>query len=163
MIENISYAQKLTSPNPFALVSTKKPDGSTNLMALSWWTYASNHPATIAIFISKKGYSHDLILENKEFGLNIVDESLKEAAFLCGTCSGRNVNKPEQFKIALIEPVEIRTKLVEAHKVAFECKLVGSAEAADHKIFIGEVMAFHNNPERKHLYAIDGYSRLDTV
>lgn len=163
MVEKFGTAQRLTSPNPFALISTKMPDGATNLMALSWWTYASNHPPTLAICISKRGYSHQLIENTGEFGLNIVEEKLKESAFLCGTCSGRSVNKPEKFEIALIESVKIKTKLVKDHKVAFECHLVGKTDAADHSIFIAEVVACHTNPEKKHLYAFDGYKYLGTV
>ncbi|MEW6406824.1 MAG: flavin reductase family protein [Chloroflexota bacterium] len=163
MIDNFSTAQELTSPNPFALVSTRTPEGTTNLMALSWWTYASNHPPTIAVCISKKGYTNELIRDNREFGLNIVDKSMKEAAFLCGTCSGRSENKPERFGIALIEPKEIATKLVEAHKVALECCLISTIDTADHSFFIAEVVACHINPAKKHLYAMDGYRALDTV
>lgn len=163
MIDNIGYIQKLTSPNPFALISTKKADGTTNLMALSWWTYVSNHPATIAVCISRKGYSNQLIRENKEFGLNIVDESIKESSFLCGTCSGRDENKPEKFNIALVEPTEISTKLVEAHKVAMECQLLNIFDVFDHSIFVAEVVACQCNPNVKHLYTVDGYRDLDTV
>jgi flavin reductase (DIM6/NTAB) family NADH-FMN oxidoreductase RutF len=163
VIENIGFAQELTSPNPFALVSTRKPDDTTNLMALSWWTYASNHPPTIAVCISKKSYSHELMKKNQEFCLNIVDESLRESAFLCGTCTGRSENKPEKFDIALIDPKEIQTKLVKEHKVAFECRLVDTADTADHSIFIAEVVACHTNPEKNQLFALDGYRSLGTV
>jgi len=163
MVENFGIAQQLTSPNPFALLSTRMPDGTTNLMALSWWTYASNHPPTIAVCISKKGYSHKLIEKTEEFGLNIVDECLKESAFLCGTCSGRSENKPEKFEIALIEPLVMQTKLVKDHKVAFECRLVSTTDAADHSIFIAQVVACHINPEKKQLYAMGGYESLGTV
>ena len=163
MIENFSYAQELTSPNPFALVSTRKPDDTTNLMALSWWTYASNHPPTIAVCISKKGYSNELIKNNKEFCLNIVDVSLRESAFLCGTLSGRSENKPKKFDIAVVDPLEIQTKLVKEHKVAFECRLVDTADAADHSIFIAEIVACHLNPEKKQLYALEGYRSLGMV
>ena len=34
---SIGAAQKLTSPNPFGLVTARKPDGSTNVMALPRW------------------------------------------------------------------------------------------------------------------------------
>jgi flavin reductase (DIM6/NTAB) family NADH-FMN oxidoreductase RutF len=163
MIENFGYAQELTSPNPFALVSTRTPENTTNLMALSWWTYASNHPPTVAVCISKKGYSHELIKKNQEFCLNIVDESLRESAFLCGTFSGRIENKPEKFGIELIDSLEIQTSLVKEHKVAFECRLVDTADTADHSIFIAEVVALHVNPNKKHLYALDGYRSLGTV
>ncbi len=68
MAVNIGAVQKLTSPNPFALVSVSKPDGTTNLMALSWWTYVSNHPATIAVCLSKKGYTGELIRKTGSSG-----------------------------------------------------------------------------------------------
>ena len=163
MAVNIKEVQKLTSPNPFALVSTRKDDGTTNLMALSWWTYVSNRPATIAVCLSKKGFSGELIRTNREFGLSIVDESLKEAAFLCGTCSGRTENKPEKFGIELMESSEIGTRLVKAHKAALECRLTDTVDAADHTIYIAEVVAAHCDAEKKQLFAMKGYSALDTV
>jgi flavin reductase (DIM6/NTAB) family NADH-FMN oxidoreductase RutF len=163
MAVNIGAVQKLTSPNPFALVSTKKPDGTTNLMALSWWTYVSNHPAAIAVCVSKKGYTGELIRENEEFGLNIVDESLKEAAFACGTCSGRAENKPEKFGIELMDGTTMETKLVKAHRVALECALANAVEVSDHFIYIAEVTEAHSNPDKQQLFAMNGYAVLGTI
>jgi flavin reductase (DIM6/NTAB) family NADH-FMN oxidoreductase RutF len=163
MAVNIGQIQKLTSPNPFALISTRKEDGTTNLMALSWWTYVSNRPATIAACLSVRGFSGELIRANGEFGLNIVDESLKEAAFRCGTCSGRTENKPEKFGIELMDPAVISTKLVKEHRAALECRLVNAVEAADHVIYIAEVVEAHSNPDKRHLYSMNGYSSLGTV
>ena len=160
---NIGAIQKLTSPNPFALISTTKEDGSTNLMALSWWTYASNRPATVAVCLSKKGLSGGLIHENGEFGLNIVDETLAQAAFGCGTCSGRTANKAEQFGIELMEPDTIKTRLVSAHKVAMECRLVSEIEVADHIMYIAEVVSAHVKPEAKAVFAFEGYGRLASI
>lgn len=163
MALNFKEVQRLTSPNPFALVSTRKPDETTNLMALSWWTYVSNKPPTIAICISQKNFSYELIKANKEFGLNIVGESLRESAFLCGSCSGRNENKPEKFGIGLIDSTVIRTKLVQNYRIAMECQLKSSIDSEDHIICIAEVVAFHTNAQRNHLYSFDGYNRLGTV
>jgi flavin reductase (DIM6/NTAB) family NADH-FMN oxidoreductase RutF len=160
---NIKYVQKITSPHPFALISTQKADGSTNLMAVSWWTYVSNNPTTIVVSVSKKSFTNKLICQNKEFGLNIVNESMKKSAFKCGTRSGDKINKPELFNIDLLEPSVISTKLVSENKVALECKLVGIHDSSDHSIFVAEVVASHCNPERNHLYSFDGYRRLDTV
>ena len=41
-------ASQLTSPNPVTVVCTRKPDGSTNLATVSWWTYLSYNPGMIA-------------------------------------------------------------------------------------------------------------------
>ncbi len=157
----ISSMQKHTSPNPFALVSTKKPNGETNLAALSWWTYLSNHPATIGIALSRKGYSGELIEKNGEFGLNLADETLKEKAFLCGTCSGREINKPEKFGIELMDADTIDTKLVKANAGTMECKLESTVDVGDHRLYIARVAATHLEPETKPLFAMDGYKRLE--
>ena len=159
----ISQIQQCTSPNPFALISTQREDGTTNLMALSWWTYCSNHPATIAVCISKKSYTGERIRETKEFGLNVVDESLQEAAFRCGTCSGRTENKAEKFGVELMDALCMQTKLVKAHKVALACKLINAIEVSDHILYLAEVVEAHCSPERKQLFSLNGYRELGTV
>ncbi len=50
---NLPQAAKLTSPNPVTLVCTQKPDGSTNLATVSWWTYLSFNPYMIAYAMAK--------------------------------------------------------------------------------------------------------------
>jgi flavin reductase (DIM6/NTAB) family NADH-FMN oxidoreductase RutF len=163
MAINFTLIQKLTSPNPFGLITCRKDNGETNLMAISWWTYVSNKPATIAVSISKKSLSNELVRKNKEFALNIVDESIREAAFLCGTRSGRVENKAEKYNIELLDAKVISTQLVKAHKVAMECRVITIIEVADHDIFVAEVVETHLNPEKEHLYAVDGYKSLDTI
>lgn len=159
----IAEIQKAVSPNPFALLSTQKADDSTNLMAISWWTFVSNHPATVAVCLSNRGFSGERIRYTLEFGLNIVGEELKEKAFLCGTCSGRERNKAEEFQIPLREADVIRTKLVKGSKVALECRLKGEYAVSDHTIFIAEIVEAHCTPGKKQLYAFDGYAKLDTI
>ena len=160
---NIKEVQKNSSPHPFALVSAKKPDGRTNLMAISWWTYVSNNPPTIVICVSKKGLTGSLIAENKAFGLSIVSEALKDSAFRCGTCSGREADKAEAFGIAMTPADEIDAALVEAHKAALECRVVQTVDGYDHDMFIAEVVAAHIKPEASQLFAVKGYAALDTV
>lgn len=159
----IGEIQKLTSPNPFALVSVAKPDGTTNLMAISWWMFSSNNPPQVAVCTSKKGYTGELINKTKEFGLNIVDESLRDSAFSCGTCSGRTENKAEKLGIELVDAKEIGAKLVKASKAAMECKLVDSLELSDHVIYVGEIVAASTDPDKKQLFAINGYKELSAL
>jgi len=163
MAVNIGAVQKLTSPNPFALVSTMRPDGGANLMALSWWTFVSNHPPMVAVALSKKGWSGELITANGEFGLNIVDESLAKAAFSCGTCSGRKVDKPAEFGIELCQGELIKTPLVLKSRISMECRLVSTADASDHNLFLAEVVAVRCSEEGKQLYAWEGYKELRPI
>ena len=160
---NIAQAQRLTAPAPFALLSTLKEDGGVNLMAVSWWTYLSNHPPMLGVCLSKKGLSGSLITANGEFGLSIVGEALKDAALRCGTCSGRSIDKPTEFGIALSPASILRTPLVTESRVCFECRLVSQAEASDHVLYIAEIAAVCGDETCPQLFAFDGYARLGTV
>ena len=159
----IGQAQRLTAPNPFVLLSTLKDDGSTNLMAASWWTYLSNHPATLGVCLSKKGLSGSLIEKNKEFGLSVPGEELRESALRCGGCSGRTVNKAEEFSIPMEAAELIAPKLVSGSRVVFECKLTDTLEVGDHVLYVGEIVACRGDDSVRQLFAFDGYGRLDTA
>lgn len=160
---SVGKAQQLTSPNPFALLSTVKEDGSINLMAVSWWTYLSNRPPMLGVALSQKGLSGSLIETGKEFGLSIVGENLKEAALGCGSCSGKSVNKVNAFHIPLEDASMIAPKLAAGSRVAFECKLTDKLTVSDHIFYVAEIVACHGDPEISQLFAWDGYSRLDTL
>jgi flavin reductase (DIM6/NTAB) family NADH-FMN oxidoreductase RutF len=162
MKHTIGEVQKATSPNHFCLITTK--NGSrTNIMALSWWTYVSNNPPMVAVALSKKGLSGGLIRESGEFGLCLADESIRDAAFRCGTCSGRNVDKAEMFGIELKKADIIGPMLIQNSPVSLECRMVNTVEASDHDLFLAEVIETHINPQYRALYALDGYSRLSAV
>ena len=162
MMEPITIGrfQQRTSPNPFALLSTRDTNGKNNLMAISWWTYVSSHPATIAVCLSQHGYSGSVITSTGEFCLCLPDESICEAAFRCGTCSGRDHDKPSEFGIAL-EPAEhIKAMRVTHSAMVLECRLQKAVDIGDHTAYFAEVLGCYESPQVQPLYAFDGYRRL---
>lgn len=125
--------------------------------------FVSNNPPTIAVSLSKKGYSGELIRNTGEFALNIVGENLKETGFLCGTCSGRKEEKAEKFGISLIPAQKVLPEVIQDSKAVMECKFVGEYSATDHNIFVGEIIEIHFDPKQKQLFAWNGYGELGTV
>ena len=81
---NLPKASALTSPNPVTLVCTRKPDGSTNLATVSWWTYLSFNPSMIAYAMAKTSFSGEMVRENKKVILTIPGAAIKEAVMGCG-------------------------------------------------------------------------------
>ncbi|MBR4392777.1 MAG: flavin reductase family protein [Oscillospiraceae bacterium] len=160
---SIGQAQRLTAPSPFGLLSTRQADGTTNLMAVSWWTYLSNHPPMLGVCLSKKSLSGSLIAETGEFGLSIPGEELQEAALRCGTCSGRTVKKAEEFGIPLMPASQIALEVVAGSRVCFECRLKETADAGDHTFYLAEILAVHGDESVPQLFAFDGYARLSTL
>lgn len=160
---NIGRAQRLSAPCPFALLTTLRDDGATNVMAVSWWSYLSNHPPTLGVCLSSKGLSGELIRKNGEFGLCIVGEDLKDAALRCGQVSGRKLDKAAEFGIPLEQAAQIKAKLVSGCRVVFECRLVDTKDVGDHTIYIAEPLAIRGDESVRQLFAFDGYARLGTV
>ena len=156
----INDAQKITSPNPFALVSTKGEDGKVNVMALSWWTYVSNHPATVVICTSDRGYTGGVIKRTREFTLSMPDESLREQAFLCGTCSGRDRDKAVEFGIEFEESETVKVPRVKGSALALECRLKDTVPLGDHTMYIAEVTAVWADKEKRPVFAAEGYRNL---
>lgn len=159
----ISNIQKAMSPNPFALVTSEKEDGATNVMALSWWCYASNNPPTILICTSNKGYTGTCIRRTGEFSLCFPSEALKEVSMRCGSCSGRSVDKVTELGLEMESSTVIRPKLVRGCRAALECRLQASWPVGDHTVYVGEVVETHLDESLPALYAFNGYAQLDTV
>ena len=159
---SINEVQKLASPNPFALITSGTGEQS-NIMALSWWTFVSNRPPMLAICLSKKGYTHELIYKTGEFGFHLVGNEYQERAMKCGQCSGRNTNKVKEFGFLLQNADVINTGLIKGYKAALECKVVSSMDASDHLLYTAEIVKVHLGDSGKQLFAWEGYRYLDTI
>lgn len=160
---NISQAQRMSAPCPFALLGTKSAEGTANFMAVSWWTYLSNHPPMLGVCLSNKGYSGGVIKEQKEFSLCLVGEQMRAAALECGRCSGRTVDKIQRFGIETMPASVIGAPLVSNSRVCFECRLTDALAVGDHTFFAAEIVAVHGDDTTPQLFAFDGYSRLGTI
>jgi len=156
----ISEAQKSTSPNQISLICTEKPDGTTNLAAISWWTYLANRPPMIGIAVSSKSYSGELIDKNRQVVLSIPGEAIAKEAFQCGCVSGKDTNKAEKFAIDLITLEETNIKIPAHSKLAFVCTLDKTVDAGDHIFYICNIQSIFCNNNEKQLYAWEGYAKL---
>lgn len=159
----IGQAENLTSPNPFALLTVHTPTGETNVMAVSWWTYASNNPPMIAVSLSNKGFSGKCIENSGAFGLNIVGENLRTEAFLAGTCSGQFGGKATKLKIPLYSFEPAHQNMILGSRLWLCCSLRNQMTAGDHTLYLGEVESAWGDSSVNALFAFDGYKRLDLV
>ena len=88
----LPFASRLTSPNPVTLVCTQKPDGSTNLAAVSWWTYLSYNPNMICYAMAKTSYSGEMVRSNKKVILTVPGAAIADAVLGCGSTTGRDTD-----------------------------------------------------------------------
>ena len=136
---NLAKASKITSPNPVAIVCTQKPDGSTNLVTVSWYTYLSYNPNMIAYAMAKTSYSGELVRENKKVIITIPSENIKKIVMECGMHSGRDIDKIEKFEIKMQDIPTSDMKIPLYSAAAIQCNLKEFIETGDHYSYICNV------------------------
>lgn len=136
---NLPQASRLTSPNPVTMVCTEKPDGSTNLATVSWWTYLSFNPNMIAYAMAKTSYSGEMVRNNRKVILTIPGAEIADAVMGCGSTTGRDTDKVSKFNIEL-KAVEGSAIQIPVHsRVAIVCSLKEYHEVGDHYLYICDV------------------------
>ena len=157
---NLPQATKLTSPNPVTVVCTMKPDGSTNLATVSWWTYLSFKPNMIAYAMAKTSYSGEMVRDTQKVTLTIPGVEIADAVMGCGSTTGRDTDKVEKFDIELAEIEGSSIKIPVHSRVAIQCSLKEFREVGDHYLYICNVEQVYGNEAEEALFAWNGYSQL---
>lgn len=132
-------------------VATVKMNGKVNAMTAAWAIPVSHRPALVVVHIAPQRYTHDLIMEAKEFGLSVLAEDQMDASQHAGTVSGRKVDKFESGILKQKPSKVIDTPVLEGCAATMECKLEKAIVMGDHTIFVGRVVAMERDLSRKPL------------
>ncbi len=147
----------LTSPLPYALVTSIDRDGRPNAIGVSWLTRVSFSPFLMMVSIGKNRYSHGSIADNGEFVACYPAADQEKGALYCGTHSGKNGDKLSRSGLTTIPSIKVRPPTIKDCTVALECKVVCAYDAGDHTLFIGEVVAVSGDPSKpRHLFVTVG-------
>jgi len=157
---SLPQATKLTSPNPVTIVCTQKPDGSTNLATVSWWTYLSFNPNMIAYAMAKTSYSGEMVRNNHKVIVTIPGAEIANSVMGCGSTTGRNIDKASKFGIELAEVEGSIIKIPAHSRVAIQCNLKEYHEVGDHYLYICNVEQVYGEDVEEALFAWDGYSKV---
>ena len=156
----LAQASRLTSPNPVTVVCTEKPDGSTNLATVSWWTYLSFNPNMIAFAMAKTSYSGERVRETGNVIVTIPGAEIADAVMGCGSTTGRNTDKVGKFGIELASVEGSKIQIPAHSRVAIQCHMKEYHETGDHYLYICEVGQVYGNEAEEALFAWSGYSQL---
>jgi flavin reductase (DIM6/NTAB) family NADH-FMN oxidoreductase RutF len=156
-------AFELASPFPYVLVVTLDKRERPNIIGISWWSFTSWDPLMLAISVGQGRYSHECLQHNGEFVLCFPSEDQAKDSWLCGTRSGRDVDKFQATGFRPKHSVMVKPPIIEGVTVAYECRVVDHVRTGDHTLFIGEVVARHGDRDRaSHLYSIH-YRKLVSI
>lgn len=153
-------ASQMTSPNPVTVVCTQKPDGSTNLATVSWWTYLSYNPNMIAYAMAKTSYSGEMVRSNKKVIITIPSTKNVDAVLGCGSTTGRDTDKATKFNIDMTNVEGSSIKIPAHSRVAIICNLKEYHEVGDHFLYICNVEQVYGDESEEALFAWNGYGKI---
>jgi len=122
-----------------------KPSG----MIAGWNMKCSMDPPLFAVSLSKKGYTHRLIRESREFVLAVPNKELEDALILFGSTHGNEIDKFCETGVETETAGLVRSPLLSKATLNYECELFKEVDSGDHIIFIGRVVAAHINRGKK--------------
>lgn len=111
-----------------------------NIVTIAWTGIINSEPSLVYVSIRETRYSHDIIKNEKEFVINLPDETLAWQADFCGTKSGKNVDKFKEAKLSKGEAVKVNCPIIKECPINIECKLKEIKHLGSHDMFIGEVV-----------------------
>lgn len=146
-------------PHPLVLVLAGDPArrGERGGMTAAWCTRASWDPPLLAISISPRRFTYQLVRRYKGFVIRPVTEDLLEVAMeVFGSMSGREVDK---FEFIGVEPVKARSitaPVLPLAKLTIECEYQGEFNAGGHQLIIGKVIDAYGDTGIHPLSYLDG-------
>ena len=112
-----------------------------NIITLAMCHVFSFKPPLIGVGIGPKRFSYGLFKESEDFAINIPNKQLLKATEICGSKSGRRVDKFEASGLTREKAQKISAPLIAECPVNIECVKFKEVEAGDHTWFIGEIVA----------------------
>lgn len=116
-------------------------DGRRSICPLGWKMNTSSSPPMMAISVAPGRFTHELISGSGEFVLAWPGADLAEATMLCGTRSGRDLDKFKEAQLSALPATHVSVPLVGECIANLECRVAGQMTTGDHTIFAGEVLS----------------------
>ena len=125
-IKAADYAQQIIKAIPKGVLVPAKVEDKVNPMTIGWGTYGTEWGREMFVVYVRVGrYTRELLDQNPEFTINIpLGEVDKEIVKVCGTESGRDVDKVAKLGLTLEESKEVTVPGIKELPLTLECKVV---------------------------------------
>ncbi|WP_068468902.1 flavin reductase family protein [Candidatus Protochlamydia phocaeensis] len=134
--------RRFLEPGPIVLVSSAW-EGKANIMTMGWHMIMETDPSLIGCYIWTANHSFNMIRKSKECVINIPTIEIASSVVGIGNCSGRDVNKFEEFNLTPSPGKIVHAPLIKECYANFECKLIDSSLIKKYSLFILEVVKAH--------------------
>ncbi|MDR1408088.1 MAG: flavin reductase family protein [Tannerella sp.] len=127
-------------PLPAVMVSCGSVPEEYNIITVSWTGTICSNPPMCYISVRPGRHSHDILMKNMEYVINLTTEELAFATDWCGVVSGREHRKFEEMKLTPGKSTVVRAPLIEESPLCIECRVKEVLALGSHDMFISDVV-----------------------
>jgi len=129
-------------PNPVVLV-TVKHESKESIITLAWVGTICSDPPMVSLSIRPNRFSYQLIKESCECVINFPTASMIDQVQLCGTKSGKIIDKWKECSFTRIKSKVVNVPAIAECPANMECKIDRVISLGTHDMFIARVVALH--------------------
>jgi flavin reductase (DIM6/NTAB) family NADH-FMN oxidoreductase RutF len=145
----LAKVYQLLEPGPVVLLTTAHK-GRANVMAMSWHMMVEFEPPLVACVVSNADYSYTALRATKQCVIAIPARTLASKVVQIGNCSGRDVDKFQNFALTAVPARHVEAPLVAECFANLECKVVDTRLVNKYNLFVLEVLKAWTDPAQKH-------------
>lgn len=128
----------LLAPVPAALVSCGTMENP-NVLTIGWTGVLCTHPPMTYISVRPSRYSYPIIMEKKEFVINLTTSAMCKETDFCGVRSGKDTDKFAQCGFTPEPAKTVSAPMIAECPISLECKVTETKELGSHTMFIAEI------------------------
>ncbi|MDR2300872.1 MAG: flavin reductase family protein [Deltaproteobacteria bacterium] len=133
-------AKPLALPMPTFLVACYDINLKPNAMAVAWGGVVCGQPPCLGVAINHSRHTHEGILKNKAFTVNVPKTSQSTEADYLGMFSGRDRDKLERAKFTVIKSELVNAPYLDDCPLVIECELAHNIDLGSHALFVGQIL-----------------------
>ena len=126
IIDAFDYAGDICKAMKKGILLTTKADGQVNTMTIGWGTMGIEWGRPIFVaYVRGSRYTHEMIEKSGEFTVNTpIGAYDSKILGVCGTKSGRDMDKIRELDLHLEEPETISVPGIRELPITLECKVI---------------------------------------
>ena len=140
-----SQITRVIHPKHTILLTCIDKEEKANIVTLAWCTPVSFDPPLLAISIAPTRHSYKMIVEAKEFVINVPTMDIVKETLFCGRRSGRQYDKFKETGLTPLPAKMVKPPIIKECVAHLECKLLKQMTAGDHEILVGEILTAYAN------------------
>ena len=130
----------LLAPVPAALVSCGTMENP-NVLTIGWTGVLCTHPPMTYISVRPSRHSYPIIMEKKEFVINLTTSAMCKETDFCGVRSGKDTDKFAHCGFTPEPAKTVSAPMIAECPISLECKVTEVKHLGSHDMFIAEIVA----------------------